>query len=35
MVNHALEGDFTEARKMHYNLLNFMNAIFMDGNLAE
>ena len=32
MVNHALEGDFTEARKMHYNLLNFMNAIFMDGN---
>ena len=32
MVNYALESNFQEARKMHYDLLNFMNAIFMDGN---
>lgn len=32
MVNYALEGDFLNAKKMHYKLLPMMKAIFMDGN---
>ena len=32
MVNYALEGDFLNAKKIHYKLLPMMKAIFMDGN---
>ena len=32
MVHFALEGDFENAKKLHYKLLPAMKAIFMDGN---
>lgn len=32
MVNYALDGDFKNARHLHYKLLPMMKAIFMDGN---
>ena len=32
MVNYALDGDFKNAKHLHYKLLPAMNAIFMDGN---
>jgi 4-hydroxy-tetrahydrodipicolinate synthase len=32
MVHFALEGDFENAKKLHYILLPAMKAIFMDGN---
>ncbi len=32
LANTALKGDFAEARKMHYNLLPFFKAAFVDGN---
>lgn len=32
MVHAALEGDFDKARKLHYQLLPMIKAIFMDGN---
>lgn len=32
MVNYALDGDYKNARHLHYKLLPLMKAIFMDGN---
>ena len=32
MANKALAGDFEEARKIHYRLLPFFKAAFVDGN---
>ena len=32
MVNYALDGDFKNAKHLHYKLLPLMKAIFMDGN---
>lgn len=32
LANTALKGDFAEARKMHYRLLPFFKAAFVDGN---
>ncbi|MCU0370601.1 MAG: 4-hydroxy-tetrahydrodipicolinate synthase [Bacteroidales bacterium] len=32
MVNLCLKGKFTKARKLHFDLLRFTNALFMDGN---
>lgn len=32
MVNYALEGNFENARYLHYKLLPMMNAIFADGS---
>jgi len=32
MVNYALDGDFKNAKHLHYKLLPMMKAIFMDGN---
>lgn len=32
MVNYALDGDFKNAKHLHYKLLPIMKAIFMDGN---
>jgi len=32
MVNYALEGNFENARYLHYKLLPLMTGIFMDGN---
>lgn len=32
MVNYALDGDFKNAKHLHYDLLPLMKAIFMDGN---
>lgn len=32
MVNLCLKGKFNKARTLHYNLLQFINALFMDGN---
>lgn len=32
MVKYALAGDFTAARKIHYRLLPFFKAAFVDGN---
>lgn len=32
MVHKGLEGDFAEARKIHYRLLPFFKAAFVDGN---
>jgi 4-hydroxy-tetrahydrodipicolinate synthase len=32
MVRHALAGDFNSARKLHYDLLPLMHAIFKEGN---
>ncbi len=32
MVNYALDGDFKNARHLHYKLLPVMQAIFKDGN---
>jgi 4-hydroxy-tetrahydrodipicolinate synthase len=32
MVNYALDGDFKNAKHLHYKLWPAMNAIFMDGN---
>jgi|TARA_B110000902_G_scaffold147531_1_gene170179 4-hydroxy-tetrahydrodipicolinate synthase len=32
MVHFALEGDFENAKKLHYKLFPAMKAIFMDGN---
>ncbi len=32
MVNYALDGDFKNARHLHYKLLPIMQAIFKDGN---
>jgi len=34
MVEYALKGDFTNAQKLHYELLDLTNAIFEDGNPA-
>ncbi len=34
MVNSALAGDFEEARRLHYRLLNGMDLLFVDGNPA-
>jgi len=32
MVSLCLKGKFNKARSLHYNLLQFTNAMFMDGN---
>jgi 4-hydroxy-tetrahydrodipicolinate synthase len=32
MVNYAIDGDFKNAKHLHYKLLPLMKAIFMDGN---
>ncbi|MDY5120462.1 MAG: 4-hydroxy-tetrahydrodipicolinate synthase [Treponema porcinum] len=32
MVNYSLKGDFDSARKVHYRLLPFFKAAFVDGN---
>lgn len=32
MVNYALDGDYKNARHLHYKLLPLMKSIFMDGN---
>ena len=32
MINYALDGDFKNAKHLHYKLLPLMKAIFMDGN---
>jgi len=32
MINLCLKGKFAKARTLHFDLLRFMNAIFMDGN---
>ena len=32
MVDLCLKGKFAKARALHYNLLTFINALFMDGN---
>jgi 4-hydroxy-tetrahydrodipicolinate synthase len=32
MVNLALKGKFNKARNLHFDLLKFTNALFMDGN---
>lgn len=32
MVSLCLKGKFTKARALHYSLLGFTNALFMDGN---
>jgi 4-hydroxy-tetrahydrodipicolinate synthase len=32
MVNHCLKGKFAKARPLHYDLLNFTNSLFVDGN---
>ncbi len=32
IVHYALDGDFKNAKKLHYKLLPAMKAIFMDGN---
>jgi len=32
MVNLCLKGKFGKARSLHFNLLKFTNALFMDGN---
>jgi len=34
MVKYALNGDYRQARKLHYELLDLTNAIFEDGNPA-
>jgi len=34
MVNSALAGNFEEARRLHYRLLNGMDLLFVDGNPA-
>lgn len=34
MVHLAMEGNLVEARKIHYELFNFMQAIFKEGNPA-
>lgn len=34
MVKNALDGNWTEAKKIHYQMFDFMNAIFEDGNPA-
>ncbi len=34
MVRAGLKGDFVEARKIHFLLLDFMSAIFSDGSPA-
>ena len=32
MIRECLKGNFEEARKLHYNLLDFTNSIFLEGN---
>ena len=32
MIRLCLQGEFAAARKLHYKVLNFTNAIFMEGN---
>ena len=32
MVDYSLKGDFDSARKVHYRLLPFFKAAFVDGN---
>jgi 4-hydroxy-tetrahydrodipicolinate synthase len=32
MVNLCLKGKFAKARSLHFDLLKFTNALFMDGN---
>jgi 4-hydroxy-tetrahydrodipicolinate synthase len=32
MVNHGLKGKFNKARTLHFAMLDFMNALFMDGS---
>ena len=34
MVNHCLKGNYAEARKLHYSLIEIINALFEDGNPA-
>jgi len=34
MVNRALAGDFIRARELHYDLIDFTNALFLDGSPA-
>ncbi len=34
MVNFALEGNFKDAQRLHYQILDLTNAIFEDGNPA-
>jgi len=34
MVKNALEGNWSEAQRIHYQLFDFINAIFEDGNPA-
>ena len=34
MINLALKGDFVQARRLHFELLGLMNALFEDGSPA-
>lgn len=34
MINHCLQENYQDARKIHYNLLEIMDALFVDGNPA-
>jgi 4-hydroxy-tetrahydrodipicolinate synthase len=34
MVHHALQGEFTEARALHYRLLEITQLMFVEGNPA-
>ncbi len=34
MVQLALKGDFTEAKRIHYTLIDIINQLFADGNPA-
>jgi 4-hydroxy-tetrahydrodipicolinate synthase len=34
MVKQSLDGNFSEARKIHYSLLEIINQLFADGNPA-
>ncbi len=34
MVHHAMEGNFSDARKLHYKLLDITNSLFMENNPA-
>jgi 4-hydroxy-tetrahydrodipicolinate synthase len=34
MVHHAMEGNFADARKLHYKLLDITNSLFMENNPA-
>ncbi|MEI6816915.1 MAG: 4-hydroxy-tetrahydrodipicolinate synthase [Bacteroidota bacterium] len=34
MVHHAIDGNFADARKMHYKLLDITNSLFIENNPA-